>query len=103
MKNFTIMAIGVMMISAVIGSLVFHLIYSPSMPTLKEKCYQIANEAFEIQQRNSDLNLDNFLDEDRNKLVYLDEIWFRECVSKLSEEEIFDMAQTIANNYYLGE
>ena len=102
MKNITIFAIIVGIGSALIGSLVFQLTL-PQSHTLEEQCLNIAREAFQIQNNYPNYHLNELPSDVRNTLEYLDTIWFRDCVSVFSEEQILDMAQIIRSEYYSDE
>jgi len=38
-----------------------------------------------------------------NRLLYLDEMWIKDCVSTLPAESIFNIIQKVEQDYYSGE
>jgi hypothetical protein len=41
--------------------------------------------------------------EDADTLKRLDDLWINDCVTKLSGEKIFEIAERAESNYYSGE
>ncbi len=76
---------------------------APQQIALEEKCEKIATEGFQIQIKYPEVNFDTMPQDDANRLRYLDELWIRECVSNLSPEKIFEIAQKAERDYYSGE
>ncbi len=70
---------------------------------LEEKCDKIAIEGFQIQIKYSEIDFDTMPKEDADKLRYLDELWINDCVTKLSGEKIFEIAEKAKDDYYSGE
>lgn len=98
------LAIGIAIASALLGSLVFGFLTSnTSVIVLEEKCKKIAKEGFHIHSSYPDLQPDQLPTADMNRLMYLDEIWIKECVSGLSAESIFNIVQKVERDSYSGE
>lgn len=76
---------------------------APQQIALEDKCEKIATEGFQIQVKYSEVNFETMPQDDADRLRYLDELWIRECVSNLSPEKIFDIAQKAERDYYSGE
>ncbi|MDX1596209.1 MAG: hypothetical protein R3327_04645 [Nitrosopumilaceae archaeon] len=95
-------AIGVAIASALIGSFVLTLTSSTeheSVIDLQEKCYKIAMEGFKIQVKYPNLTIDEIPQPDNDSLQYLDDIWYSECVSQLTQEKILEIAQSVQKDY----
>jgi hypothetical protein len=87
--------------SALIGSMAIQF-FAPTLD-LQEKCEKIAAEGFKIQVKYSEIDFDKMPAEDANALQYLDDLWINDCVSKLSPETLFNIAQKVERDYYSGE
>ncbi len=107
MKSILVVAVGVAIAAAVLGSFAFQFFAPvdniPQQIQLEEKCEKIATEGFRIQVKYSEINFDNMLKEDADSLKYLDELWMRDCVPNLSGEQIFEIAKRAEEDYYSGE
>ena len=102
---FLVIAVGVG--SAIAGSILFQL-FTPTdnMPQqldLEEKCEKIASEGFKIQVKYSEIDFDKMPKEDADALKYLDDLWIKDCVSQLSPETLYNIAQRVEQDYYSGE
>ena len=102
---FLVIAVGIG--SAIAGSILFQL-FAPTdnMPQqldLEEKCEKIASEGFKIQVKYSEIDFDKMPKEDADALKYLDDLWIKDCVSQLSPETIYNIAQRVEQEYYSGE
>ena len=75
----------------------------PQQIALEDKCEKIATEGFQIQVKYSEVNFETMPQDDADRLRYLDELWIGDCVSNLSPEKIFDIAQKAERDYYSGE
>jgi len=93
--------------SALIGSMAIQFFAPTDNNTaqldLQEKCEKIAAEGFKIQVKYSEIDFDKMPAEDANALQYLDDLWINDCVSKLSPETLFNIAQKVERDYYSGE
>ena len=99
------LAIGIVIISAISGSLIFEFLApnNTSMTALEKKCEEIAKEGFRIHVMYPDLQPDQLPSADMNRLMYLDEMWFKDCISSLSAESVFNIIQKVEHNFYSGE
>lgn len=98
-------AMGIVVASALLGSLVLGFLTPTvsSVITLQEKCEKIAKEGFQIHASYPDLQLDQLPTGDMNRLMYLDEMWIKDCVSGLSAESIFNIVQKVEHDFYTGQ
>ena len=100
------LAVGVAITSALLGSLVFEFLIpnniSPAI-ALEEKCEKIAKEGFQIHVSYPDLQPDQMPTADMNRLMYLDEMWIKDCVSGLPAKSIFNIVQKVERNFHFGE
>ncbi len=100
------LAIGIVIISAISGSLIFEF-FTPnnvfSMTTLEKKCEEIAKEGFRIHVMYPDLQPNQLPSADMNRLMHLDEMWIKDCVSRLSAESVFNIIQKVEHDFYSGE
>ncbi|QLH11485.1 hypothetical protein [Nitrosarchaeum sp. AC2] len=97
--------IGIVIISAISGSLIFEFLTpnNDSMTSLEKKCEGIAKEGFRIHVMYPDLQPDQLPSADMNRLMYLDEMWIKDCVSRLSAESVFNIIQKVEHDFYSGE
>ncbi|NJK77718.1 MAG: hypothetical protein HC944_01335 [Nanoarchaeota archaeon] len=106
MVSVLLLAIGIVILSAASGSLVFQFLTPNndfSMTTLEQKCERIAKEGFQIHVMYPDLQPDQLPRADMNRLMYLDEMWMKDCVSRLSAESIFNIIQKVEHDFYSGQ
>ena len=101
-----LLAIGIGITTALLGSVAFQfltpindIILSP----LEQKCQQIANEGYRIHSIYPDSNPDELPEDEMKRLVYLDEIWIKECVSVLPADSIINIANNVDRNFSYGE
>jgi len=100
------LVIGIAIISAISGSLIFEFLTpnnDSSMTALEKKCEDIAQEGFRIHVMYPDLQPDQLPAADMNRLMYLDEIWIKDCISRLSAESVFNIIQKVEHDFYSGE
>lgn len=76
---------------------------APQQIALEDKCQKIATEGFKIQVKYSEINFDTMPKEDADTLKHLDDLWINDCVTKLSGEKIFEIAEKAESDYYSGE
>jgi len=99
-------AVVIAIASTLIGSMIFQFLIpntKNSLVTLEEKCKKIAKEGFEIHQLYPDFQPDQLPLADMNRLLYLDEMWIKDCVSVLPAESIFNIVQKVEQDFYSGE
>jgi len=70
---------------------------------VEKKCQEIANEGYKIHTLYPASNPDELLDNDMKRLLYLDDLWMKECVSILSTESIFNIIHNVERNFSYGE
>jgi len=97
-----IVAIAVALLGAVlIQSLtpINDVILSP----LEKKCQEIANEGYKIHTLYPTSNPDELLEDDMKRLLYLDNLWMKECVSILPAESIINIVNNVDREISYGE
>jgi hypothetical protein len=100
------LAIGVVILSALLGSLAFEFLTPNNTSTLtplEEKCEKIAREGYQIHVLYPDSQPDQIPIADMNRLMYLDEMWIKDCVSRLPADTIFNIINKVDRNFYSGE
>jgi len=106
MRSILWLAIGIAIISAISGSLIFEFLTPnnvSSITALEKKCEEIAKEGFRIHVMYPNLQLNQLPSADINRLMYLDEMWIKDCVSRLSAESVFNIIQKVEYDFYSGE
>ena len=99
-------AVGVAIVSALLGSLVFEFLIPNNISpiiALEEKCEKIVKEGFQIHVLYPNFQPDQLPAADMNRLTYLDEMWIKDCVSGLPAESIFNIVQKVERDFYSGE
>ena len=106
MASIILLAIIVAVAVALLGSVLIqsitpinNLILSP----LEKKCQEIANEGYRIHTLYPASNPDELLENDMKRLLYLDDLWMKECVSVLPSESIFNIVNNVERNISYGE
>ncbi len=98
--------IGIVIATALLGSVAFQFL-TPNddviLSPLEQKCQQIANEGYKIHTIYPDSNPDELPEKDMKRLMYLDEIWIKECVSALPADSIFSIVNNVERNFSHGE
>ena len=96
MASIILLAIIVAVVVALLGSVLIqsitpinNLILSP----LEKKCQEIANEGYRIHTLYPASNPDELLENDMKRLLYLDDLWMKECVSVLPSESIMSIVK----------
>ncbi|MBA0908904.1 MAG: hypothetical protein ITD33_02140 [Nitrosarchaeum sp.] len=96
-------AIGIAIVTAILGSLFFSFLSPNSVSseiTLETKCETIAKEGFKIHTMYPDSQPDQLPLDDMNRLMYLDDLWINECISHLSAKSIFNIIQKVEHDFY---
>ena len=70
---------------------------------LEKKCQEIANEGYKIHTLYPASNPDELLENDMKRLLYLDNLWMKECVSILPAESIFNIINNVERDFSYGE
>ena len=106
MASIILLAIVVAVAVALLGSVLIqsvipinNVILSP----LEKKCQEIANEGYKIHTLYPTSNPDELLEADMKRLLYLDNMWIKECVSILPAESIINIVNNIEREISYGE
>ena len=106
MASIILLAIIVAVVVALLGSVLIqsitpinNLILSP----LEKKCQEIANEGYRIHTLYPASNPDELLENDMRRLLYLDDLWMKECVSVLPSESIMSIVNNVERDFSYGE
>ena len=106
MASIILLAIIVAVVVALLGSVLIqsitpinNLILSP----LEKKCQEIANEGYRIHTLYPASNPDELLENDMKRLLYIDDLWMKECVSVLPSESIMSIVNNVERDFSYGE
>ena len=106
MASIILLAIVVAVATALLGSVLIqslapinNLILSP----VEKKCQEIANEGYKIHTLYPTSNPDELLENDMKRLLYIDDLWMKECVSVLPAESIFNIINNVERDFSYGE
>ena len=106
MASIILLAIIVAIAVALLGSVLIQsltpindVILSP----LEKKCQEIANEGYKIHTLYPTSNPDELLEDDMKRLLYLDNLWMKECVSILPAESIINIVNNVEREISYGE
>ena len=98
MANILFLAIGVAIAAALFGSMAMQsltpineVILSPQ----EKKCQQIANEGYKMHTLYPESHPDDLPEDDRNRLLYIDNLWITECVEVLPAESVFSIVNNV--------
>ena len=106
MTSILLLAIVVAVATALSASVIIQFmtpIGDSGLSPLEKDCQRIADEGYRIHAMNPDSNPDELLDSDFKRLMYLDELWIKECVSVLSADSIFSIVNNVDRNVSHGE
>jgi hypothetical protein len=98
--------IAIVITTALLGSVAYQFltpINDMILSPLEQKCQLIANEGYKIHTIYPDSNPDELLESDMKRLLYLDKIWIKECVSTLPADSIFNIVNNVERNFSYGE
>jgi hypothetical protein len=106
MASIILLAIIVAVAAALLGSVLIqsldpinNVILSP----VEKKCQEIANEGYKIHTLYPTSNPDELLENDMKRLLYIDDLWMKECVSVLPAESIFNIINNVERDFSYGE
>ena len=106
MASIILLAVVVAIAGALLGSVLLQsltpindVILSP----LEKKCQEIADEGYKIHTLYPASNPEELLENDMRRLLYLDDLWMKECVSVLPAESIFDIVNNVERDFSYGE
>ena len=106
MASIILLAVVVAITVALLGSVLLQsltpindIILSP----LEKKCQEIADEGYKIHTLYPASNPDELLEDDMRRLLYLDDLWMKECVSVLPAESVFNIINNVERDFSYGE
>ena len=106
MASIILLIIVIAVATALLGSVLIQsltpindIILSP----LEKKCQEIANEGYKIHTLYPASNPDELLENDMKRLLYLDDLWMKQCVSVLPAESIFNIINNVERDFSYGE
>jgi hypothetical protein len=106
MASIILLAIIVAVVVALLGSVLIQSITTINnviLSPLEKKCQEIANEGYKIHTLYPTSNPDELLENDMKRLLYLDDLWMKECVSILPAESIFNIVNNVERGFSFGE
>ena len=106
MASIILLAIIVAVVVALLGSVLIQSITTINnviLSPLEKKCQEIANEGYKIHTLYPTSNPDELLENDRKRLLYLDDLWMKECVSILPAESVFNIVNNVERDFSFGE
>ena len=106
MASIILLAIVVAVATALLGSILIQSltpINSVILSPVEKKCQEIANEGYKIHTLYPTSNPDELLENDMKRLLYVDDLWMKECVSILPAESIFNIINNVDRNFSYGE
>jgi hypothetical protein len=106
MASIILLAVIVAIAVALLGSVLLQsltpindIILSP----LEKKCQEIVDEGYKIHTLYPTSNPDELLEDDMRRLLYLDDLWMKECVSVLPAESVFNIVNNVERDFSYGE
>ena len=106
MASIILLAIIVAVATALLGSVLIQSLTPISnviLSPVEKKCQEIANEGYKIHTLYPTSNPDELLENDMKRLLYIDDLWMKECVSVLPAESIFNIINNVDRNFSYGE
>ena len=106
MASIILLVIVVAVAAALLGSVLFQSLTPISnviLSPVEKKCQEIANEGYKIHTLYPTSNPDELLENDMKRLLYIDDLWMKECVSILPAESIFNIINNVERNLSYGE
>ena len=106
MASIILLAIVVAVAVALLGSVLIQSVIPINdviLSPLEKKCQEIANEGYKIHTLYPTSNPDELLEDDMKRLLYLDNLWMKECVSILPAESIINIVNNVDRNISYGE
>ena len=99
MASIIFLLIIVAVAAALLGSVLIQSLSSINdviLSPVEKKCQEIANEGYRMHTLSSGF-------EDNKRLLYLDDLWMKECVSVLPTETIFNIVNNVERDITFGE
>lgn len=106
MASFFLLAIGIVVAFALLGSVLiqsFTPINDVILSPQEQKCQEIANEGYRIHTMYPDSNPDDLPSDDKNRLLYIDDLWIKECVSVLPADSLFSIINNVERDFSFGK
>ncbi len=106
MASIILLVIVVAVATALLGSVLIQSLTPISnviLSPVEKKCQEIANEGYKIHTLYPTSNPDELLENDMKRLLYIDDLWMKECVSILPAESIFNIINNVDRNFSYGE
>ena len=106
MASIILLVIVVAVAVALLGSVLIQSVIPINdviLSPLEKKCQEIANEGYKIHTLYPTSNPDELLEADMKRLLYLDNIWIKECVSILPAESIINIVNNVEREISYGE
>ena len=106
MASIILLVIVVAVAAALLGSVLIQFITPINdiiLSPLEKKCQEIANEGYKIHTLYPTSNPDELLEDDMKRLLYLDNLWIKECVSVLPAESIINIVNNVEREIFYGE
>ena len=106
MASIVLLLIIVAVSVALLGSVLIQNLTSINdvlLSPIEKKCQEIANEGYRMHTLYPNSNPNDLLENDRKRLLYLDDLWMKECVSVLSTESIFKIVNNVERDFSFGQ
>ena len=106
MASIVLLLIIVAVSVALLGSVLIQNLTSINdvlLSPIEKKCQEIANEGYRMHTLYPNSNPDELLEDDKKRLLYLDDLWMKECVSVLPTESIFNIVNNVERDFTFGE
>ena len=101
-----VIVVAVVVVVALLGSVLIQSVIPINdviLSPLEKKCQEIANEGYKIHTLYPTSNPDELLEADMKRLLYLDNMWIKECVSILPAESIINIVNNVEREIFYGE
>ena len=106
MASIVLLLIIVAVSVALLGSVLIQNLTSINdvlLSPIEKICQEIANEGYRMHALYPNSNPDDLLENDRKRLLYLDDLWMKECVSVLPTESIFKIVNNVERDFSFGQ
>ena len=106
MASIVLLLIIVAVSAALLGSVLIQNLTSINdvlLSPIEKKCQEIANEGYRMHTLYPNSNPDELLENDMKRLLYLDDLWMKECVSVLPTESIFKIVNNVERDFSFGQ
>ena len=106
MASIVLLLIIVAVSVALLGSVLIQNLTSINdvlLSPIEKKCQEMANEGYRMHALYPNSNPDDLLENDRKRLLYLDDLWMKECVSVLPTESIFKIVNNVERDFSFGQ